>query len=258
MIQFSRTARLDAKTGGMAPAESSARLGGISSATDESADTPLPAHGTIVLIEPRTLIRECLAKCLESAGRGETVHAFASASDWVNAQVSDSVEPLVLLGTAGFGRAEFEREVAVLVQEDPSASIVLLADDMNPGHVLGALDSGARGYIPTSMPFDVAVKAIHLVRAGGTFVPVESLRGPKDLARPELSGTKPAPTEQFTARQRAVIEALRQGKANKVIAYELNMQESTVKVHVRNIMRKLKAKNRTEVAFRVSAMATGF
>jgi len=44
-------------------------------------------------------------------------------------------------------------------------------------------------------------------------------------------------------------KALRRGKANKVIAYELNMRESTVKVHVRNIMKKLKARNRTEVAF---------
>jgi DNA-binding NarL/FixJ family response regulator len=53
----------------------------------------------------------------------------------------------------------------------------------------------------------------------------------------------------FTARQSAVVEAVRHGKANKVIAYELNMRESTVKVHIRNIMRKLKARNRTEVAF---------
>ena len=47
----------------------------------------------------------------------------------------------------------------------------------------------------------------------------------------------------------AVVNALRQGKANKTIAFELNMCESTVKVHVRNIMRKLKATNRTEVAY---------
>jgi DNA-binding NarL/FixJ family response regulator len=50
-------------------------------------------------------------------------------------------------------------------------------------------------------------------------------------------------------RQAAVIEALRQGKPNKIIAYELEMRESTVKVHVRNIMKKLKARNRTEVAY---------
>ena len=57
----------------------------------------------------------------------------------------------------------------------------------------------------------------------------------------------------FTHRQAAVIDALCSGKANKIIAHELSMQESTVKVHVRNIMRKLKAKNRTEVAVMVNA-----
>jgi predicted transcriptional regulator len=45
-----------------------------------------------------------------------------------------------------------------------------------------------------------------------------------------------------------VVEEIRLGKANKQIAYELNMSEHTVKVHLRHIMRKLKARNRTEVA----------
>ncbi len=48
------------------------------------------------------------------------------------------------------------------------------------------------------------------------------------------------------------INALTQGKPNKIIAYELNLRESTVKVHIRNIMKKVGAKNRTEVIFKVS------
>jgi DNA-binding NarL/FixJ family response regulator len=52
----------------------------------------------------------------------------------------------------------------------------------------------------------------------------------------------------------AVVEALRRGRANKIIAYELNLRESTVKVHIRNIMRKLHATNRTEVAFKIRNM----
>ena len=47
-----------------------------------------------------------------------------------------------------------------------------------------------------------------------------------------------------------MVAAIKQGKSNKVIAYDLNMCESTVKVHVRNIMKKLNAKNRTEVAMK--------
>ena len=52
----------------------------------------------------------------------------------------------------------------------------------------------------------------------------------------------------FTPRQAAVVEAIARGKANKLIARELDMCESTVKVHVRRIMKKLGARNRTEVA----------
>jgi DNA-binding NarL/FixJ family response regulator len=52
------------------------------------------------------------------------------------------------------------------------------------------------------------------------------------------------------------VEALQQGKPNKIIAYELNLCESTVKVHIRNIMKKLKATNRAEIANKVREMDT--
>ena len=57
-----------------------------------------------------------------------------------------------------------------------------------------------------------------------------------------------------TARELAVVRAIQHGKSNKVIAYELGMCESTVKVHVRRVMKKLKAKNRTEVAIKSSEL----
>jgi DNA-binding NarL/FixJ family response regulator len=96
----------------------------------------------------------------------------------------------------------------------------------------------------------VTLHALHLVRAGGVFVPVDGL-----LASPSL-GAKPTKSTfgMFTAKQAAVIEAIRRGKANKAIAYELNMCESTVKVHVRTIMKKLKANNRTQVAYIANQM----
>jgi DNA-binding NarL/FixJ family response regulator len=48
------------------------------------------------------------------------------------------------------------------------------------------------------------------------------------------------------------LERLKQGKQNKIIAYELSMCESTVKVHIRHIMKKLKARNRTQVVLLTS------
>ena len=61
----------------------------------------------------------------------------------------------------------------------------------------------------------------------------------------------------FTPRQVAVLNQLRQGKANKIIAYELAMSESIVKVHVRNIMKKMSASNRTEAAYRAQMFQDG-
>ena len=55
----------------------------------------------------------------------------------------------------------------------------------------------------------------------------------------------------FTGRQTAILDILCKGKPNKIIAYELGMCESTVKVHIRNIMKKLKATNRTQIAYLV-------
>lgn len=253
MIQFGTMARLDSKNVStpLGPALTSGHP--IDGAGGKS-EVTLSARGAIVLIEPRTLIRDCLRKCLEASVPGEVVHAFTSVADWADAWTPRAVAPIILLSTADCDETDFEREIADLFHVEPMASIVLLSDDADCTHVLGALDRGVRGYISTSMPFDVAVTALQLVRAGGTFVPAESLRASKFSGSEAQSPAKHEGQGAFTSRQLAVIEALRQGKANKIIAFELNMRESTVKVHVRNIMKKLQAKNRTEVAYRINAM----
>jgi DNA-binding NarL/FixJ family response regulator len=104
------------------------------------------------------------------------------------------------------------------------------------------------------MAFDVAVQAIRLVRAGGTFVPARTFIATRDLIEKLPAITENSRKGWFTVRQLTVIESLRQGKSNKIIAYELNMCESTVKVHVRHIMKKLGAKNRTEVALLMNSI----
>jgi DNA-binding NarL/FixJ family response regulator len=184
---------------------------------------------------------------------GHNVIAFPSVESWLEVAGHVAVS-LVVLCVAG--RPDDERtlrEISILAQSS-RLPIVILSDLEDPNVIVGALDQGARGYIPTTLTLEVAVNALRLVKAGGTFVPASSLiavrRSVAGTVNPEQAGER-----LFTARQAAVVEALRRGKANKIIAYELNMRESTVKVHVRNIMRKLKARNRTEVAFMTNGLA---
>ncbi|MCB1519304.1 MAG: response regulator transcription factor [Hyphomicrobiaceae bacterium] len=148
--------------------------------------------------------------------------------------------------------AAIEEEIALLTHSTEDIPMALLSDDEDLDDIVEALDHGARGYITTSLPLKIAVEALRLVQAGGVYVPASGLMAAKRA--PDEASPQRFYNGIFTARQAAVVEALRRGKANKIIAYELNMRESTVKVHVRSIMKKLKAKNRTEVAF----LANGF
>lgn len=206
-------------------------------------------RSTTVVIDQRLLFRDCLARCLNDSKRYDAIHSFSTVEEWLKECPHSGPGAVVILCTAGRTEAEVNRDVALLSQAVADVSIVILSDREGADSVLNALDKGARGYITTSMAFDVAVQAIRLVRAGGTFVPARSLIASRDSMGKLFAAPDKPRNGLFTDRQMAVVESLRQGKANKIIAYELNICESTVKVHVRNIMKKLRAKNRTEVAF---------
>jgi DNA-binding NarL/FixJ family response regulator len=215
--------------------------------SDVAQNTPLP---TIVLIENRLFIRDCIARTLDSEFN---VASFSSVAKWMEA--GDAVvASLILWCISGQNDPQMQQETALLVQRQKRVPVILVSEAEDFDHVICALKEGARGYIPTSVSLEVAIQAIYLVHAGGTYVPASSLvaaqRSSQEPEAPKRLGT-------LTARQTAVVEALRKGKANKIIAYELNMRESTVKVHVRSIMKKLKAKNRTEVAFLTNGLFSG-
>jgi DNA-binding NarL/FixJ family response regulator len=213
-----------------------------------------PPERTIVLVDRRVLSRECLAYALKAADPGSSILSFSSAAEWIEQSQGMSSACVIILHTNQLHGQELGRELALIKQAAGAPPVVLLSDEEDPEEIIGALNSGVQGYMPSSMSLSVAVEAMRLVAAGGTYVPVSSLltcrraieTSDQTVADPNGNG--------FTSRQTAVLKALREGKANKIIAYELNMCESTVKVHVRNIMRKLKARNRTEVAFKTAEL----
>ena len=135
----------------------------------------------------------------------------------------------------------------------PNVPVVVLAQKNDVDLARTAIRHGAKGYIPCTLGFDITVEAVRFVLAGGTYVPMDCVlaTGPGVQASPASR-----PSGGVTAREVAVIRALQQGKSNKVIAYELNMCESTVKVHVRNLMKKMKAKNRTDLAMKAQIAHT--
>ncbi len=197
----------------------------------------------VAIIHSSRLFRDCLRRAL-GAAIAVTVLDYPSVEAWSEAG-STSSRSVILIGLSG-SDSDDETELQSILSRANGASVVAMGEAEDSAYVLDLLTKGVRGYIPASLALDVSIGALQIVRAGGIFVPANCL-----LSMPKQVSSAPQKRgfEMFTTKQIAVIDAIRKGKANKTIAYELNMCESTVKVHVRNIMKKMQATNRTQVAF---------
>jgi len=215
------------------------------------------ARDPIVLIGVRLLARDCLARVLSDECKVPVI-CFSIISEWLEGS-EPARASLVVLCQWGRSTADCLKEVerlSAISDQIGRCPAVILSDNEDPDLIVQMLGNNVRGYVPTSLSINVAVQAMELARAGGVFVPASSLiaaRGVPTRAESLVQKSRGL----FTMRQAAVVDALRRGKANKIIAYELKMRESTVKVHVRNIMKKLHATNRTEVAYIANRLFNG-
>jgi DNA-binding NarL/FixJ family response regulator len=232
-----------------------ARLATIASSSPRRVNDAKPKSvaGRIAVIDERRLSRDLLKSGLESVGEFEVTTA-PTVDEWIDRSKVAPATLVVVCLPSSKPRVEAKQKLAALLPALQGTPVVVMGDDKDDvEYVMWFLEQGVRGYIATDLPLDVAFQAMRLVSAGGTYVPVSCVFDARRDLRP-ARGLDSINGQVFTARQAAVVDALRRGKANKTIAYELNMRESTVKVHVRNIMKKLKAKNRTEVAYMTNDM----
>jgi DNA-binding NarL/FixJ family response regulator len=218
-----------------------ARRSGPDSAFEADRDDTASTKPAILLIHPRPFHRECFARCLQNAYNDHVVFSFGSIVGWRNSAEALALTPSVAIIVIESADASDPAELKLEDAPD-DVPIIVVSDIEDSDQIVRTLRNGARGYIPTNMPFSIAVEAVRLVGAGGVFVPASSFVHRERPSAPAKSGVT------VTKREMSVIEEIRRGKANKQIAYDLNISEHTVKLHLRRIMKKLKARNRTEVA----------
>ncbi|MGO4441215.1 LuxR C-terminal-related transcriptional regulator [Rhizobium sp. RAF56] len=230
-----------------------AQIHAIGNAAAISALDEFEEANTLAIVDDRALDRECLAQSLIAHGLNMNVRTYSSLDMWKESDGRNISGILINTGHRDFHEKQIVDDIKRLIAEYPGVSIVVLSDNQDLRQMLLALELGVKGYIPSAIGLSVCVQAISLALAGGIFISAENI---SDLHRllmvADQKGQRRA--EMFTSREENVIDALTQGKPNKIIAYELNLRESTVKVHIRNIMKKLKARNRTEVIFRINGM----
>jgi DNA-binding NarL/FixJ family response regulator len=209
----------------------------------------------VVIVDKRVLERESLACGVIEYNPTLSVLAVGSLDELQSLSVGGGIAAvLVVLAGRTLTDHKVRAELAQFVADMASIPVIVVADSDEPVQILAALECGAKGFIPTSVSVRVAAEAIGLALAGGTFVPANSVLALRDAIYASTQTVRPI-DGLFTSREVAVVEALTKGKSNKTIAYELNLCESTVKVHIRNIMKKVQATNRTEIAYKLRAMS---
>lgn len=213
----------------------------------------------LALIDSRPLVRIAVSSLLQASvpheGRsGFIVLPFASPAEFMThcPDPPRHVDMAVFNAGAAFTE-QAQEDLRRLRNALAHLPLVLLCDQVDACQGADVLRQGIQGYIPTMLSPAVVIQAIRLVHAGGTFAPASLLlssvaEDKKDLHK-SLDGVD---LKGFTAREREVLGLMWQGKSNKVIAFDLTVSESTVKVYVRNIMKKLGATNRTHAIFLLS------
>ncbi|MDF2997853.1 MAG: two component transcriptional regulator, LuxR family [Xanthobacteraceae bacterium] len=210
----------------------------------------------ILLIDDFALRRASLKKFLESWA--SEAHFALDTLDHIPIYELDEIAADICLVVMNVGASSVEDpamqgQLEELRQRMPDTPLVIMSDRDGSGDVIATLRAGARGFISSRMDPHVMLRALDFIIGGGVFFPPDALLEVSDLpglgdGRDALPLANSLSVNGLTQRQHAVLKLLQQGQSNKRIARELRMCESTVKVHVRQIMRKLGACNRTQAA----------
>ncbi|MEQ8365571.1 MAG: response regulator transcription factor [Roseicyclus sp.] len=189
----------------------------------------------ILLADDHDLVRETIAMFLKSAGIGEVV-TVESVDEAVEAARMSGSFDLVLLdyqmpgmdGLAGLARMK---------DANDGRPVAILSGTASPTIANEAINAGAAGFVPKTMGAKSIVSAINLMSGGEIFVPFDFMQ--QSEARTVAN---------LTERETEVLRGLAEGRSNKEIARDLELQEVTIKLHVKTLCRKLGARNRTQAA----------
>jgi DNA-binding NarL/FixJ family response regulator len=198
----------------------------------------------LAIVDDSRLRCDCLKLALDHQPKRWRITDVAAASELAGLLRRGEEFDVVLLAGSTSSHIDLA-DVALLAAAAPHIPILVAAECDDPERALAILSAGARGFLPTSHSLKVLIGALERVRTGGTYVPLALSE-----AAPATNSdrAKHSPWSELTRRQCDVLALIAQGKANKLIADSLKMSESTVKAHVKQIIRRLNVANRTQAA----------
>jgi DNA-binding NarL/FixJ family response regulator len=208
---------------------------------------------SVAIVDSSRLRRECLRLAITQNSPDWQLGEAASADELIASVDAGGHFDLILVGAATSQHVDL-RQVETLRRALPDTPLIVVAETDDPQRARQILSTGARGFLPASLSVRVLIGAIDLVLAGGVYVPSSLIEtGPVRAGAARDGAEQDAPWSLLTRRQRDVLLLISQGQSNKLIAAALAMSESTVKAHVKQVIKRLNVVNRTQAAL----VATG-
>lgn len=203
----------------------------------------LPDFMRAIIADDHPLFRGALRQAIGSVISGEILEAQDFGHTMSLLKENPEID-LVLLDLNMPGNDGFAGLTAIR-NAYPSIQVVMVSAEENPTIIRRALDFGSCGYIPKSSDLDEIAQAITVVLDGEVWLPKE-IQDKVDGIENQLGKDFAEKLEQLTPHQFRVLQLVADGLLNKQIAYELNVQETTIKQHVSAILKKLGVLNRTQ------------
>ena len=202
----------------------------------------------VIIVDDHPLFRDALKQILTAAFPGIAIDEAGTIDAVTAALTNDRDFDLVLLdlkmpGVQGFSGLVFLRA------QFPAVPVAVISASEEPHIIRRALDLGASGYIPKSLPAEIMRKAAAALLRGDMWAP-ESATGAASLDPEADELARRLAT--LTPQQLRVLMMLREGLLNKQIAYQLGVSEATIKAHVSAILQKLDVGSRTQAVIAAS------
>lgn len=191
----------------------------------------------LLLADDHDLVRETIADFLHRQAGYEVVQAPDLEAALALARGAEDLA-LVLLDYQMPGMNGMEGITRMM--EATMAPVAVLSGTAPADVARQCMAQGARGFLPKTLAPDALVAAVKVIEGGETYLPLDYIR--------EAQEARDKARISLTPREQDVLRGLSEGKSNKEIARDLEIQEVTVKLHVKTMSRKLGAKNRTHAA----------
>lgn len=207
----------------------------------------------VLLVDDHSLFRSGVKALIQRDEDIEVVGEGGNALEGI--ELARSLRPEVVLMDISMPGIKGTKAIQALLEAAPSVNLLMLTVSENENDLFDAIRAGAKGYILKNIEPEDLIRSIKRV-AGGEAVISGTLTGKIMDEFRNMIIQKEEHKEVLTPREKEVLLLLAEGKSNKDIAVKLNLSESTVKIHIQHVLKKLNLKGRVQAA--VYAMERGW